>query len=458
MHSDPELLEQLRPEIRDSWQRCRKKGIIPNQKRPPATGEKDAVQAQSSGYLNKAFTIVSEQQLQFLDPSYAIFLFDKNANVLDVFAAPDTLNRINQCQIGKGTLWAEELAGTNAASLGLALAKPVAVVGCEHYCRFAIDYACAFAPIVDKRGTLIGGIGILGPASGYSQEMLGIARMASFYLVEKITADRWNDIINASITEGVVAIDEQDRIVYMSSNFGRILKFPAETSFLLPFSDVIDKNKPENHYFWSILKHGFDVQDEPVVVTVDKERIHFTATIKPLILPWSNLSGRIMVIQETERINRYIKDYVGHGARIQSSDIIGNDPNFVRAKNYALMAASSGSNILLIGESGTGKDFLPRPYIMKARGETVPFWPLIARLCPESLLPVNYSVTKTALLPGPEKAAIWVSLSWLTKVLSFWMRLGTCHLICRPPYCASSRKKRLCALGAARLYRLMFGL
>lgn len=384
LHGDYKSQAYLRPEIKDSWERCNQNGVLPSLLKPPVNHTSKTLPQQGSGYLIKAFRIISGLLLQFLAPDNAILLFDRNTCVLNVVAFPDVLKWINSCNIGEGTLWSEDLSGTNAASLGLALVKPITVVGYEHYCRFAIGHACAFAPIVDKRDVIIGGIGILGPASTYSQDTLGIAMMAALYLVEKVTGDRWNDIINESISEGVVAIDDKNRIFYMNHNCGRILKCRAENTFLLPFSDVIDINKPDNHYFWSILKHGYAVQDESVVVTVGKEKIHFTVTIKPLDLPWNVLSGHIIVIQENERINR--KDYVGHGALIKSNDIIGNDPKFVQAKDYALLAASSNSNILLVGESGTGKDVFAQAIHNESPRRNGPFLAINCAALPRELI------------------------------------------------------------------------
>jgi transcriptional regulator with PAS, ATPase and Fis domain len=358
--------------------------------KPPTAGISGDLLIPHLDNLIKAFRNISDFWTRFLVGDNVALLFDKNGCVLDVVASNESFkNKINRCGMGKGSIWNENISGTTAAALGLALMKPIEVVGYEHYCRFAIDYAATFAPIsvpIIKKREIIGGIGIVGSADQYHETTLTITIMAAMILGEKVTGDRWNDIINESINEGVVAIDDQSRIVYINNNCCRILQIPTSNALISFLNEFIDRNKPENHYFWSTLEHSYMVEDEPIVITVGKEKIHCSVTVKPLIMPYTERSGKIIVIQETERINRLIKGYYNNGARIKAEDIIGNNPIFTQAKSYAMLAASSNSNILLIGESGTGKDVFAQAIHNESPRRNGPFLAINCAALPRELI------------------------------------------------------------------------
>ena len=68
--------------------------------------------------------------------------------------------------------------------------------------------------------------------------------------------------------------------------------------------------------------------------------------------------GCIIIFDEIRRTQRMVARYVGATARLTFDDIIGKSAAFRRSIAMAQAAARSDASILLLGESGTGKDIL----------------------------------------------------------------------------------------------------
>ena len=93
---------------------------------------------------------------QIAGSNFVIALGSPDGVVLDTLA--DT--QFGYSSAGKavipGSVWTEELKGTNALGTCLRTRKPVQVYGGEHYLRVHSDVSCISAPIFDGRGNLAG--------------------------------------------------------------------------------------------------------------------------------------------------------------------------------------------------------------------------------------------------------------------------------------------------------------
>ena len=92
----------------------------------------------------------------------------------------------------------------------------------------------------------------------------------------------------------------------------------------------------------------------------------------------------------------------GRSATYTFNDIQGESPEIKTSIAQAKRFATSPENILLIGESGTGKNFLLTPSIIPI-GKKGHLWLLTARRYPASWLAVNCLVMRVAVLPGAER-------------------------------------------------------
>ncbi len=385
LHSSPAYQEELDEEIRASWKRSYDYGVPPHLTSPPMCSKSDLEAQPNLDYMFDVAKRRAESILQYLPDEYAVLLFGRHALLRAIIAEDDILQKLNHFGVYEGALLGEDKAGTNAASLGEFLGKPVQVVGCENFCGFLVDYGTAYAPIIDNN-KVIGGIGVIGPITEYASKLLPLAITISNDIASRVGVQRWSRIIDRAINEGILAINDDYTIFWMSKQCHRILKFPDQRTYGHRLDSIIEPSKPENHYFWSILKKNCMITDQAVTLMVGKEIIQCIMTVNYFESNDQVLSVKLIILQELERINKLIRSFSGNSARLTFKDVIGASPRFANTVSHARRSAGTFSNILLLGESGTGKDVLAQAIHNESARHRGPFVAINCAALPRELI------------------------------------------------------------------------
>lgn len=362
LHHNPDSRNTLRPEIRDSWERSYDYNINPMlRENPYICTQTEFLQYQdNAGYLIEASNRVMNSLFEFVaGTGFVVILADANMCILKVIGDAESLTWSNNARLVEGSLWTEELIGTNAGALSIALAKPVSVFGYEHFCLFSHVAACSCAPIIDQ-GRLIGSLGMVAPFSKVSNHTLGMVVAATKHIRSHLAmekARRYHEVIMESMSEGLFTLDLSGNVTYMNENCARIFNFPRHGVVGRNIYDLFGHNK-ENHYFINKITQGRSTTDEIFSLIIGRETVHCSVTCNPLKNLDSADGGSVVIVRESHRINRLVRNYIGGGAKVTYDDIVGKDPKFLQVLKTSKAAASSSSNVLLLGESGTGKDIV----------------------------------------------------------------------------------------------------
>lgn len=362
LHHNPELRNALRPEIADSWERSYDYQINPYLRENPyiCTRAELTQYQDNSAYLIETSDRIMNSLFEFVaGTGFVVILADPNMCILKVVGDPESLAWADNAYLVEGSMWSEDLVGTNAGALSLALAKPISVYGYEHFCLFSHVAACSCSPIIDQ-GKLIGSLGMVAPYNKVSNHTLGMVVAATKHIKSKIAmekAKRYHEVIMESMAEGLFTLDLSGNITYMNENCARIFKFQKQSVVGRNIYDLLG-HKSENHYFINKITQGRTTTDENFTLAIGRETIHCNVTCNPLKNLDSADGGAVVIVRESHRINRLVRNYIGGGAKVTFDDIIGKDPRFAQVLKTAKAAASSSSNVLLLGESGTGKDII----------------------------------------------------------------------------------------------------
>ena len=135
-----------------------------------------------------------------------------------------------------------------------------------------------------------------------------------------------------------------------------------------------------------ILLQGRVVTDETVLLTIEEDKVQCNITCNPLNNPDPSDAGTVVIIRESQRINRLVRNWIGGGAKMNFSDIVGKNAKFQQVINIAKAAASSSSNVLLLGESGTGKDIIAQAMHNASPRRTNPFVAINCAALPRELI------------------------------------------------------------------------
>ena len=151
-------------------------------------------------------------------------------------------------------------------------------------------------------------------------------------------------------------MDSNGDITYMNDKCAQLLQIPPGFKLGSNISRIL-VNSADNNYFASKITQGRTIIDENFVLTTpDNNRLNCVVTCNPLSHPEIAPGDNVVIIRESKQVSRLVKKWVGDGAKFTFDDIIGEDPKFLHVLKSTRAASSSDSNVLLLGESGTGKD------------------------------------------------------------------------------------------------------
>lgn len=200
-------------------------------------------------------------------------------------------------------------------------------------------------------------------------------------LTERIRVQRLNAIID-NIGEGVVSCDSKKRITVISKYFKELLGC-SEDQILGKKLHLIER-KLDDPPFETL--HEAEIG---IVATING--IHTTFSRIPIIVDGGFASGIIVVqkqssIQALEakiRISALKKGLIAHHS---FSDILGRSKIILDAKGLAVNYAKVNANVLIIGDTGTGKELFAQSIHAASDRCNMPFVAINCAALPESLL------------------------------------------------------------------------
>lgn len=353
--------------IYESWQRCRAMNVNHAQ-----TNASVVLSQKGLENLRKKNRLLLEVSMPTLEnlfgfvagSGFTVALSDSSGYLMEVLG---DVNVRDSAELGNwiaGASWSELSAGNNVVGTTIYLDQPLSVVGYEHFCHCSHHWAGAGAPIHDSRGKIIGVVamaGIIDKAHAHSLGMVVAAANAieiqlamKKALNESVLANQYKHIIMNSIYEGLLVADGEGFITLVNRRAQEILHAPEEKLLGVHirnlFSDTFIKSLERS----LDKKQGqmIDIQDE---IIIGDNNIKCTITCQQIISN-NRTNGFAIVINEIARAKKLVNKLLTQSARFTFDDIIGKNSRFGMTLKIAETVALRESIILLLGESGTGKD------------------------------------------------------------------------------------------------------
>lgn len=391
LHNDPIYRrDTLRPEIYDSWERSYHYNVEPSKKRITYVMPEDKLKTacEESRYLMQIAIPVMERLSKFVKGSgFGVVLCDANCVGLKLLGDEESMAWTKRANLVEGTIWTEENIGTNALPLSISLAKPISVYSYEHFCLVSITAASSFAPIVDN-GRIIGSIGMVAAYERVNHHTLGMVVAAADHIQSILALNRvsqHHQVITDSMSDGVMVVDLNGHITYINNKCEKILGLGSLNNTEMNIQALFGKN-PENQFFINIVTQGRIVTDDFVVLHRGRNQIPCHITCTPLHSNNPADLGSVVILREAERMNSIVGKWIGRGAKMTFADVIGKNPRFQDTVNIARTTAQSDSNVLLLGESGTGKDILAQAMHNESYRKNNPFLAINCAALPRELI------------------------------------------------------------------------
>jgi transcriptional regulator of acetoin/glycerol metabolism len=353
-------------EVLDSWIRCKKQGVDPI--RIPHHEILTGADLKKLLEHNASFIDISRPFMQYLHEflagsGFLVALYDKNGYLLEVIGDEDAVNHARRGEFVVGALWTEESSGNNNIGTVLRLKKPIQIFTAQHYHRFYHNETDSSAPIYNPEGELIGGICLTGHFSRATRDTLGMIIAASQAIENEMQirkaarelqiAYSFQKTVITSIPEALITIDNQGLISLVNDNAKKLLFPDVEDVVGSPVNKIFGK---ENDRFLSIIKDYETLTDVEIRIFTRNTGYDYTMTCNTISDSDGKTIGKIIILNEIKRAKTLVTKMIGAKAKFSFEDVCGKNPRFLTTLEQARVVSLNSSNVLLLGESGTGKD------------------------------------------------------------------------------------------------------
>ncbi|MFI0474013.1 sigma-54-dependent Fis family transcriptional regulator [Halomonas sp. HMF6819] len=377
------------PLIRRSWSRCLNEYLIdPASPRPArVVTQQTLIEHRESvdELLHVARAGVDQLYAQVAKLGYVLLLTDDRGVTVEFRGDPAMDSTLRRAGLYLGSDWNERFAGTCAVGTCLHERQAVVCHRDAHFDASHIDLTCTAAPITDARGNVMAALDIssLHPSRHQGDQLFGLslvtlyARMiedAYFLqryrdcLILRFDCDRPFVHVNG---RGLIAIEESGQVI-AANTLGRELiehhrkRWPAwsnESSvqltelFECEMPDILGINRANEDQLRAFRARATDVT-------------YFIALLEsrwPRI-PKTSPSDRCSLPQPLAQLG-------------------GDDPSIHKVQKLAKRLCDETSvNVLICGETGTGKEIVARALHQSSQRSTAPFIAVNCAAIPESLI------------------------------------------------------------------------
>lgn len=195
----------------------------------------------------------------------------------------------------------------------------------------------------------------------------------------KIQYEQYSAVVNYS-NDAILSIDSQGDIIISNDRARQMLKLPyrlgCNVREVLPMLDFAQMKTAKHVTLNKIIKLSdmmLSVNEMPIVVN-------------------NRFEGVILLLQDIRDIQNSEKEIrlhlynKGHSAKYDFDDIIGNSERIRRTKQIASNYAATASSILIVGETGTGKELFAQSIHNRSTRHSGPFVAINCAALPKELL------------------------------------------------------------------------
>jgi len=388
--------EQIDDILGMSWERGYLAGVEADKKKFDFCSDEEYQESKKDSYVlyifcNRLLKNIAEKSK---DQNIGFGFFDQKGRLMQLYYGNPLFKEwIVKHGIDKKTVWTETSIGTNAVALGLRHGTPFLTQTKEHYCKLLRDSFVGFAPCIvnssinSSEETCLGGVAVFGPENSNAYENLLIVDSLSKELSLYISASNGLSTWEFGLP-GVLAVDltmESKLILHMNESAAKILGSHHEKLRLKKLNKLFDP-LPENADFWDIVDQAKVVKDFHTTVSIKgvKKQLVISTTCEN-----QDYQGYAIIIIRFKQDDRNsappVKRDNSHVA-FTFDDILVTSPSLVDTVKQAMRISNSESNVLIVGESGAGKDVFAQAIHNNSSRRDAPFIAVNCATIPHDLI------------------------------------------------------------------------
>jgi transcriptional regulator of acetoin/glycerol metabolism len=225
----------VRNVIEDSWIRCLSGRVDAERGQAEAPLPEEALLALQHGHrdLIGASARIMKEVHDFLSESGTIMLLaDPAGTILEAAGDPATEDAAGNIRLVTGANWNESACGTNAIGTALSVGGPVQVHAAEHFCSGIKPWTCSATVIRDPvDGEVLGVLDVSGRRDSFTRLSLSLAVIAAGRIEGELArrqAEQRHRLLVAGLerpsTGGLMLFDDKGRLVEMDAQASRALR------------------------------------------------------------------------------------------------------------------------------------------------------------------------------------------------------------------------------------------
>lgn len=382
-------------EVRESWERSIKFGVDPYKPCCDVVlteAELKVRRAENSALLEQATVMMGHLHNFTEGTGFAFTLHDNKGYLLARTGDRESLELSDTMNLIEGAKWSENVMGTSAGTLAHILGKPVQLSGYEHFCQCSAFTTGASSPLYDEEENIIGVLNVSGPYHMVNRHTIGMVVAASRAIERQMAMQNalqqsemenlYKTTIMDSMSDGVVTLDRKGRIIHMN--------LLAAQSLGIENNNVVGHKLehlmiPHNEIFFAKISDHKQLS-EPLAIRRKNDVVKLAVSSTPLMGKNGKILGTVVILQPLQKYKRLIEKVSGAHAKITFDDIIGQSSELEFTLKLAEIAAKSDSNVLLLGESGVGKEMFAQAIHNASNRCMEPFFAINCAALPRELI------------------------------------------------------------------------
>ncbi len=349
----------IRPIILESWKRSKAYGVDPYRTGcvSVSTEELEHIKNVHSDLLETALPYLQKLYNLIKGSGSLITLTDENAVVLDVFSDDDIQSMQNFPN--PGTIHAEKIIGTSGIGTTLFTDKPLQIHAEEHWIKGNHKWACNSSTI-HSNGKIIGCFNLSCPSSNTHVYSLGLI-VASVNAIEreldlksalkeKQRLVKQQNAVLELVDTGIILINKQGIILQTNKMVHDIFNIYSSLD-----GHHISELIHENIDFISLINNEVSLNDREISLKLKGKHTYLRVSTA-FIKNEKSIEALVIKIHKEKAILKMVNRIAGSRAIYTFKNIIGKSPKLLKCIKLVEMANRTNANVLIMGQSGTGKE------------------------------------------------------------------------------------------------------
>ncbi|SFH14509.1 Transcriptional regulator of acetoin/glycerol metabolism [Desulfotomaculum arcticum] len=385
-----------KPVVSKSWTRSAGFGINPyqlnNKDDQLSSYELREYRDKYSELVFIANPIINDLYFRLKGTNTAIFLISKEGYILKALGDDSIMSVARKIMLVEGANWHENSKGTNGIGTALLEQAPVDVLGEEHFCEPLHHLGCFAAPIFDINQSIIGLLDVTTLSKHTHKCLFAFVSAASkaietqlyaYNLKKKLIHNAKQSFAILEHSEcGIIRVDQAGHITNVNSMCSNLLHLDNHQLVGSSIENIL----PLKTSFKDMLKKGFVCDSEHLEIEYKQDK--YTCELKQIYGPLGETLGAAFYITPRKSIlivkAKSVQPQMA--SDITFDNIIGNCQSIKSTFKLARRAAATKLNILLTGETGTGKEVFARAMHNESVYYKGPFIAINCGAIPETLI------------------------------------------------------------------------